>query len=494
MRQNIKLIKVSNKNNNKLMKILESPLKGRIKNTLRTPSNEKSNQNKLSKKSPVKRTKTFSISENNAKIKFKNKIKTTKTNIKNNIRNVKIHTIQCSTDIYSEYNKENKKDEIKIFKHEAGRASNFHKEMKDKDINKMKHIFKKPSFKRTIIVDNEGNNNINLKFGHINDSKNGNKNKLENKDNKKIQIEEIKKELVKEDNYNFIKDYYNSPGFFENISSSEKTSLFADSPCTNNQLTIKKINSNKKFKNIQNDNKESNCSVFGFGDEISNIENKNKGKFADVEQLINLFFTGIEKLKQKFLNKEGTINPGYINENGDMKVSNESGVDVGIKSAPNIHNILKEKEQNDVILIKKCNTIKEEKNFSNQSTNDTLSFSVNLENGFKYSFIGSFVYDNFFQSFINDPKINNNLNNKDNIFLEKNVDTLNNEENMELNNNFDETQLGIEDINKKLLKARTINPHFFSNRLILNENEGDNQGLKSKDIKDENIYNKCEIF
>ena len=208
-------------------------------------------------------------------------------------------------------------------------------------------------YKRTIIIDNEGNNNLNLNF----------KNRL----NKKKLINEILK-IKSKDNL-----------LDNNFNESEITSLFDD---TRNQCLYSDVNRKSK----------------------RNLTDKQKG-INEYEMIFKLLNTNIEQFKKMF---------DKIDENNDnfsrRKFKSKTNYDVSknhLKLKLN-EKLINSLNKNNSI----CNYSKDKFGFidneSNNKTNvDMNNFIINKKESVHYSFVDSFN-DDVIQALVNQSKMNEN--------------------------------------------------------------------------------------
>ena len=302
------------------------------------------------------------------------------------------------------------------------------------NICKMSNFLQNTNFKKTIIIDNEGNNNLELL---ITESK------------------------EKEDNVN-----------------TETTNLFTTSYENNNLM-----------KNTSNDKQNS---------EIKLIINENKGnneeKISDIKrldeysQIFNLLNENIEQFKNIFIKKETKENkkiknnPSQTIPNDDIPSTKKNINIIPLKerlSSKMKHNknIFKKNQITSPSNLKsgKKKTINMNENkesiINNNKDIEEIFNEGNLNNSFSkiyekdkstseiYSFLGSFTQEDFFQQSPSNLKHSSKLLSK--YILEENLENLDNKESDKDDINID--TCGTEgQVKFGELKNRKINPHFFS--------------------------------
>ena len=301
---------------------------------------------------------------------------------------------------------------------------NFKKNFSNSDkvyMNQLNHGLKKNYLKQTIIIDNEGNNNLNL-----------NLNNMDRKDYKNI--------LNLNNNNKF--EFNNSISFSGNT---ETNSLFE--------------NSNNFPKNIYNTiNKES--------DIKQTIIDKNdeERRLKEYNRIFNLLNSNIEQFKKMFNNSNtnNIINNNHINENKNRnknkKIIIKTKTKKSVKSSKasqsitsskkKIISINNEKEKNDQSNIKKNlseknlrRPIKSRKSFNNNllsidlgdinfetfNKNNEIKIHQNYNDDLKnnnFSFLESSIDNDFYQSLINQTF----LQNISHPTFEINIDEINNDD------------------------------------------------------------------
>ena len=285
-----------------------------------------------------------------------------------------------------------------------------HKSNFNKRINpKINNAFKKNFLKKTIIIDNEGNNNLNLNLQYT--KKNDYKNILGDKNLK----------YFNENNENC-----NSTIFSENI---ESNSLFESS-----------VNSNSNILNKINNHKDLKQGIIEKNGEEKRIKEYNK--------IFNLLNTNIEQFKRMFSNNANT---NKIENNGNKKVIikkknnfktstlaterninrknkiidyNENNGHLNLKKNLSEENIKYNKNNNPLYIDIKDNNLE-----NNNEGNDNKCINVTQENNElknnNLSFLESSIDNDFYKSLVNHTflenisrisfDIDNNNSNKENI-------------------------------------------------------------------------------
>ena len=435
----------------------------RFKSTLTTlkptktyvASKNKSNKNitinfSLSSKEELQKK----TSPNNRNIKNKKNLKKCKTNY----NKIKTSNILISS---------KDKDKDKINKNFRKNYSNFNKiNINIPELNK--DIFNKNFLKETIIIDNEGNNNLNI---YINPK---------NKINYKNIIN--KRKLIKFNEKNEINN------LMTNNENNDLNSLFENSTnsinCNNNVLNIinKENNKNDNFGNITEEEK----------------------RLKEYNTIINLLNTNIEQFKKMFNNNKNIINN---NKNKNKKISMKNKKNIKTIPMGNI-NIRKNKiiDFKDKYSNLKKNlseeNIKYNKN-KNKNINNLILLNINEDENCKkiikddsninqknnelqdnnFSFLESSIDNEFYQSLINKTFLQNISHSS----LDINIDDISNKENIEINN-INKMKMLTDDKNeiiysKKINEKENINKWFNDNLLLKNKNLVD---LNNKQIENDN--------
>lgn len=352
--------------------------------------------------------------------------------------------------------------------------SNFNK----RNICKLNDIFKKNFLKQTIIIDDEGNNNLNLNLEHT-----------ENNDYKNILGD---KNLI---NFNENNENCNSTIFSEN---NETNSLFESSVNYSNNI-LNKINKQKDLKQT----------IYEKNTEEKRIKEYNK--------IFNLLNTNIEQFKKMFINNINKNKNEKLNYDKKIIIQNKNNFKTSTIPTGRIsktkHKIIDYNEKNDHLNLKKNlseENIKYNKNNNsnllyidikdNECNNNDYNNCINIKqdnNELKnnnLSFLESSIDNDFYQSLINQTflqnislisfDIDNNISNKENI-----INNFNNKEN--INKNIINTNKE-NIINNNLDKEETQNKMI--DLLLNNKNiENDNKNKYQNYIK----YldkNNCIVF
>ena len=338
--------------------------------------------------------------------------------------------------------------------------SNGGERINPKEINS---VFKKDKFKRTIIIDDEGNNNLNLNIGKDYDYKN----------------------ILKNNNNTIISNSFSG--------NTDSNSLFMSS----NKSYIENYNSkiyNRKSK--ENDIKQTIID-----------KNEEERRLIEYRKIFNLLNSNIEQFKKMFTNKESNECNNLNNDKNNKK--NKKIVIQNKKDSNNNNrnrnNSLDKYKNND-----KSKNIKKnlsEKNLSSKSKyNKSINQSIfspkrnqNNNNNFDInnncSFLESSIQDDFYQSLINQTFLQNvsrtsfemNIDDISNIPVEKEIydeDKKNDDKNMKMDIKKNVKTLEdrpLEEENKKKVKQKSLEK----------TNEEENN---CKDIANDFDKNNCLIF
>jgi len=338
--------------------------------------------------------------------------------------------------------------------------SNGGERINPKEINS---VFKKDKFKRTIIIDDEGNNNLNLNIGKDYDYKN----------------------ILKNNNNTIISNSFSG--------NTDSNSLFMSS----NKSYIENYNSkiyNRKSK--ENDIKQTIID-----------KNEEERRLIEYRKIFNLLNSNIEQFKKMFTNKESNESNNLNNDKNNKK--NKKIVIQNKKDSNNNNrnrnNSLDKYKNND-----KSKNIKKnlsEKNLSSKSKyNKSINQSIfspkrnqNNNNNFDInnncSFLESSIQDDFYQSLINQTFLQNvsrtsfemNIDDISNIPVEKEIydeDKKNDDKNMKMDIKKNVKTLEdrpLEEENKKKVKQKSLEK----------TNEEENN---CKDIANDFDKNNCLIF
>ena len=335
----------------------------------------------------LKPTKTF-----NKKIIIHNTIlsreemKNKKNNITRNIKNKRNSKISNNyTKLYTTNNLNLKKDAENISKEKEKKIQNKFKKnnsnLNKMSIPKLNDLFKKNYLKQTIIIDNEGNNNLNLNPQHIGQ-----------KDYKNIL------DINKFQNFNEKTENANSNTFSE---INEKNSLFEDSNNYNSKILI-------------NIDKEKGL------EETFTDKNKEEKRLKEYNKIFNLLNTNIEQFKKMF---NSNINDNNIDKNENENEKDDKNKKIIIKKKLNTKtstiftgnnsnlkdNIFALKENNNNLNLKKNLSDKNIK--CKKSNNKLLQIDIDDNN------LGNDINNNYINTYQENNEINNNLS-----FLESSID------------------------------------------------------------------------
>ena len=268
-----------------------------------------------------------------------------------------------------------KKDTENISKEKEKKIKNKFKKNKSNfnrgNIPKLNDLFKKNYLKKTIIIDNDGNNNLNISPQNI-----GKKDYRNILDNKRFQ------------NFNE-KNENNNTKSFSDIN--EKNSLFEDSNNYNSKILI-------------NIDKEKGL------EETFTDKNKEEKRLKEYNKIFNLLNTNIEQFKKMFNNNDND------NDNNNDNVNN---IHENEKEDKNKKKIIKKKLNSKTSSIFNGNNCNLNNNiFSFKENNNHLNLKKNLsDKNIKYKNSNK----NLLNIDINDNNLeNNNINNYINTYQENN--------------------------------------------------------------------------
>ena len=286
--------------------------------------------------------------------------------------------------------------------------SNFNK----RNISKINDMFKKNILKQTIIIDNEGNNNLNLNIQNA------------RKEDYKI--------ILDNQNFNEKIENCNSTIFSENY---ETNSLFENS-CNYSKNILNKINKEK----------DSNLIFTNTNEEERRIKEYNK--------IFNLLNTNIEQFKKMLVNNQNNnmnkIKTEKRKDNKKILLKNKNYKTSTIPTRRNSkrkYKIIKNKEKNYDLNLKKNLSIENMKYNKTNNNKKLLYIDINKQKNIinninkyyntnqdnkemknnNYSFLESSIDNDFYQSLINQTFLhnitlisfdtNNNISNKENFDL-----------------------------------------------------------------------------
>lgn len=322
---------------------------------------------------------------------------------------------------------------------EKNQKNNFKKNFTNSKINlfQLDNELMNFNLKQTIIIDNEGNNNLHLclnsKYNKFN----------KNKFNEKNEI---------------------SINSFNN----ETNSLFEKSTNYNNNNILNILT---KDNIIENETQNT--------EEVKRLKEYNK--------IINLLNTNIEQFKKMFNKKISNNNPNK-NKNKKILIKNKNNIKIPTIPLLNINNrnkkniahedkysnlkknlsednIKQNKKKPDYIFFDINNDEFSKNNFNDQINNKNIYNE--LQNSY-YSFLESSINNEFYQSLIN----NSLLRNISHTSLDMNIDKISNKENIEINMN---KINNINDNGNKIINSTKISPKnsinkWFNNNFLLKNN------------------------
>ena len=370
------------------------------KNILDSKINYKSNTNKSVNKYNIKRIK------NNSLAYFANKKIIKKKEIKSKVNVLNINLVQISENKRNTSDKKNK-----ILK----RVNNSKNQDNLFNICQLTHLLRNANLKQTIIIDNEGNNNLDLIMN-------------ENKkfSDEKIKIYKDKTKLNKEE----LKD--------ENIIKNKYLNQLRDS---NNQIILK--DDNNKKPNI-NENIEQFKNIIKKKD--SNLDNKENKKGN-----LNLYKNERINGKMKYIFNNNKEEDSFIGKNIN-KYNNDMSHNINSNTSLNrsySHNFTKDKKS-------------EIYSFIESFTQDDLFLPYNIQH-----------QKNSSKSLSNILKIENKNMVSENI-KKKEIERFSSNESTKKCYDDEEMQIEFSEIDEQIkcnkIKNRDINPHFFSYDFVNNIN------------------------
>ena len=474
-----------------------------IKNTLiNSQINSNSNSNKSENKFATKRIKNNSIPNYIDKNMEKKENYKKKINIRNYDSNHLTYKPKANTEknnkIINRINTEKNKDNVF-------------------NIGKLSNVIKNADLKQTIIIDNDGNNNLNLLLDK-NKKKYSEKKIYNKKDKKKNRVEEIIND-----------DYFNCNFTSILIDASEQKTLM------DNKIDEKKSmgkDLNLLMNNIENMNKTTEKKEDNSRDKNSDKDNKRLNEYGQIFKLLN---ENIEQFKNIInkkdnnnnINTDNNNNKGIKSDKFKILTSRETHKNT-ITNANANTNINKIKKSEKLVpfydkKVNKCvkrnkankqkNTLFEQKNTYQENNNkknqllNSHNFNKDKKNSELYSFLNSFTEEDLFKELDhkhhkNSSKSLTNLFTQDKKEDNSKKTTKNEIEKISTNdmsrnnkcykciNNDDDMQIDYfgtdEQIRKVSIKNREINPHFFSSDFVNNVN--------SNEKKKENSNKECFVF
>ena len=308
---------------------------------------------------------------------------------------------------------------------------NFKEEMHLKYLG---NLFRTSNLKKTIIIDDDGNNNLNI--------------------NKDLFIQKKKEKNKKVDNLNNKNNIINNNKIKKkNLKKSKST----HKQIISDNILIQNLESKKNIpKKLKKDEDE---------------------RLLEYDFIFDLLNTNIEEMKDMF--KKSPIKQKESSDNIFKKTPKKKIIQIfSEKEKEEINNIKPLLSQIEISINNNNNNIK-----NNENNNNIIK---NNENN---SFLESCIQDEFYQSFINKQQSNS--------YHSFDMSSVINNSNLN-NNNSDRTECeeDIIKIDENALKRTEINPHFLvgkKNKKKCLENVGNNQNCKStKNLSSSN--DKCSIF
>ena len=411
------------------------------KNILDSKINYKSNTNKSVNKYNIKRIK------NNSLAYFANKKIIKKKEIKSKVNVLNINLVQISENKRNTSDKKNK-----ILK----RVNNSKNQDNLFNICQLTHLLRNANLKQTIIIDNEGNNNLDLIMN-------------ENKkfSDEKIKIYKDKTKLNKEE----LKD--------ENIIKNKYLNQLRDS---NNQIILKDDNNKKpnllpniNINSINNNNEKNE-------DSGPKKNDKNIKRLNEYNQIFQLLNENIEQFKNIIKKKDSNLD-NKENKKGNLNLYKNERINGKMKY------IFTNNKEEDSFIGKNINKYNNDMSHNiNSNTSLNRSYSHNFTKDKKseiYSFIESFTQDDLFlpyniqhqknssKSLSNILKIENKNMVSENI-KKKEIERFSSNESTKKCYDDEEMQIEFSEIDEQIkcnkIKNRDINPHFFSYDFVNNIN------------------------
>lgn len=410
------------------------------KNILDSKINYKSNTNKSVNKYNIKRIK------NNSLAYFANKKIIKKKEIKSKVNVLNINLVQISENKRNTSDKKNK-----ILK----RVNNSKNQDNLFNICQLTHLLRNANLKQTIIIDNEGNNNLDLIMN-------------ENKkfSDEKIKIYKDKTKLNKEE----LKD--------ENIIKNKYLNQLRDS---NNQIILKDDN-NKKPNLLPNININSINNNNEKNEDSCPKNDKNIKRLNEYNQIFQLLNENIEQFKNIIKKKDSNLD-NKENKKGNLNLYKNERINGKMKY------IFTNNKEEDSFIGKNINKYNNDMSHNiNSNTSLNRSYSHNFTKDKKseiYSFIESFTQDDLFlpyniqhqknssKSLSNILKIENKNMVSENI-KKKEIERFSSNESTKKCYDDEEMQIEFSEIDEQIkcnkIKNRDINPHFFSYDFVNNIN------------------------
>ena len=376
------------------------------------------------------------------------------------------------------------------------------------NIGKLSKLLQNTNLKKTIIIDKEGNNNLNLIM-----NKNNKNSELKEKNKKEPKMDKIKEEINDDNNNSDYTSLFMESSISKNIINKY---FHAKKKINNNYNTINTINNyNRVFKKNQVKSQGKENKRINEYSQIFQLLNENIEQFKNI---LNKKEKNISKNKEIKKKKSNNTNIDFSNkinflsyrENNNKKIKNIKKISSNQKiNKININKIHKIKDKNNIpindIKIQNKN-FKFKKDFLEEfNINNSISITKERNNSNIYSFLDSFTQDELFMP-LNNKHQKKSSKSLTNIFLgEKKEENTNTNTNTKIikkdifsSNEMSTNKCEEEDLNSDILgtdeqikydkmKNRDINPHFFSNDFVNNTNN-----KEKKEVN--NIDKDCLIF
>ena len=298
----------------------------------------------------------------------------------------------------------------KVIKVDNNNNNNNQDSLTLKSIQQLGEMFRTSNLKRTIIIDNDGNTNLNFNFNKICCKEDKNKTDF----NKEVQPTQYTSEKITENNIN------------DKDKESPEIPLFVNS----NNTDSERLNTEEKEKKEEIFEEENRMKEYGM---IFNLLNNN------IEQMKNLFNNNIKKGN----NKQNT-KTNVVKENPFL-----------VKQKEVYQNIITSKEREEIENVQKMiitSSIEINQENAQQQKQQNI---INQPN----SFLESCIQDDFYQSLAKVTPINMNSSFDFNSMLNIN----NNEDVSNLFSGMEQTECDNEEKNNNvyLLRRNSLNPHFL---------------------------------
>ncbi len=484
--------KENNKANNQL-KSIKSKNKRNLKNCTLIANKPEATTLKTTKTfyEPKKKINRKIINYNSLSSQLEIKFKNSPNGMRNhkNKQLLKANKNNCNKLITSN-NAFSKRESDSLSKEKHKKFKKYNSNFDKKNISQINNIFKKNILKQTIIIDNEGNNNLN-----------------------------INAQYARQKDYKNILDNQKFEDFNEKIKNINST-IFSDNNETNSLFE----NSCNYILNKINKEKDPNLIISNKNEEEKRIKEYNK--------IFNLLNTNIEQFKKMFVNNQNNdMNKTKTEKNKDNKKIIFKKKNYKTSTIPTCRNsnrknkIIEDREKNYDLNLKKNLSEENMKYNKTNSNNKLLYIDINneqniLNNINEYyntsqdnkeiknnnnSFLESSIDNDFYQSLINQTFLQNishtsfeiNIDDISNDNIERNKNnkiSLTENNNYKKDNNFDINNNEIEEIKQKNLGSPILKTRNKPNKnLIEKTDENDKENVFKFDL---NIINKnnCLIF